>query len=72
MPLLTTSRVPAGLTETTAVANGITISDRRHREHRAHRTLVAEEDPGYLTAQLLEFLTDEHATAGMQSVMSTE
>jgi pimeloyl-ACP methyl ester carboxylesterase len=32
---------------------------------------VAEEDPAYLTARLLTFLTDDHATPGMHNVMAT-
>jgi pimeloyl-ACP methyl ester carboxylesterase len=32
---------------------------------------VAEEDPAYLTARLLTFLTDDHATPGAQNVMAT-
>ena len=32
---------------------------------------VAEEDPAYLTARLLTFLTDDHATPGVHNVMAT-
>ena len=32
---------------------------------------VAEEDPAYLTARLLTFLTDDHATPGVRNVMAT-
>ena len=31
---------------------------------------VAEEDPAYLTARLLTFLTDDHATPGVHDVMA--
>ena len=33
---------------------------------------VAEEDPAYLTARLLTFLTDDHATPGVHNVMATD
>ena len=33
---------------------------------------VAEEDPAYLTARLLTFLTDDHATPALHSVMATD
>jgi len=32
---------------------------------------VAEEDPVYLTARLLDFLADDHASPGAQNAMAT-